>query len=143
MNAIGQAGDADRQEIEQLLRENGLPLDGLELALPLAVVARGDAGIIGCAAVEPYGAVGLLRSVAVAPGSRGTGVGRQLVAAAERLAADRGIEDLYLLTETAEKWFPRLGYQPADRSSVPASLTVSPEFTTACPQTAVVLRRHL
>lgn len=143
MTAIVPAGAADRKAIEQLLTESGLPLDGLELALPIAVVARVAGDIVGCAAVEPYGSTGLLRSVAVSPAARGTGLGTRLVVAAERLAADRGIAELYLLTETAETWFPRLGYALADRSSVPTPLTVSPEFTTACPHSAIVLHRHL
>ena len=143
MIEIGRALASDRTAIERLLAANGLPLDGLETALPTALVARDEGGIVGCAAVETHGSVGLLRSVCVAPELRGTGLGRRLVAEAEALAADRGIAELYLLTETAEKWFPRLGYHSSTRGSVPAELTASPEFTTACPESAAVLRKHL
>jgi amino-acid N-acetyltransferase len=153
MTTIERALDSDRPAIESLLSESGLPLDGLDVALPNAVVARlaaGDGaagtpvgGIVGCAAVEPYGTVGLLRSVAVAPALRGTGLGRRLVAAVEALVAAQGIAELYLLTETAEGWFPRLGYRPTTRDAVPSPLTVSVEFTTACPEGAAVLHKLL
>lgn len=135
--------ESDRAAIEGLLLAAGLPLDGLELALPYAVVARDHDGVIGCAAVEAYGSVGLLRSVCVAAPVRGSGIGRRLVAAAEALAASRGIVELYLLTETAERWFPRLGYVAATRAELPGALMTSPEFTDACPESAAVLRKHL
>ena len=75
--------------------------------------------------------------------SSGPGLGHELVKAAEELAASRGIGELYLLTETAEKWFPRLGYLPTKRDAVPAALTASPEFTGACPDGAAVLHKRL
>ena len=84
-----------------------------------------------------------MRSVCVVADRRGTGLGRSLVAAAEALAATRGIDDLYLLTETAADWFPRLGYEPTLRASVPAALAASPEFVNACSESAAVLRKRL
>jgi amino-acid N-acetyltransferase len=143
MTSIEPALEDDRPAIEGLLTGSGLPLDGLELALGSAVVARIDDSIVGCAAVEPYGSVGLLRSVCVAADRRGTGLGGLLVDAAEKLAAARGIGELYLLTETAEGWFPRLGYQPTTRDAVPGPLAASPEFTGACPDSAAVLHKRL
>ena len=143
MSSIEPALDTDRPAIEGLLTEGGLPLDGLEMALSTAVVARAVGGVVGCAAIEPYGSIGLLRSVCVAPTMRGTGLGGRLVAAAESLAEAHGIGELYLLTETAIGWFPRLGYEPAERSSVPAALANSPEFTGACPESAAIFRKPL
>ena len=143
MTAIERAVDSDRAAIERLLVAGGLPLDGLDGALSMAVVARGDVGVVGCAAVEPHGSVGLLRSVCVAADMRGTGLGRRLVAATEELAASQGSSELYLLTETAEAWFPRLGYVASTRAAVPAALTVSAEFTGACPDSAAVFHKRL
>ena len=143
MTSIERALPGDRRVIEDLLEANRLPLSGFGRALPTAIVARDGAAIAGCAAIEPYGSVGLLRSVCVAAGRRGTGLGRQLVAHAEALAAESGIVDLYLLTETAADWFPRLGYVRAPREEAPVELTFSAEFTVACPATAVMMRKHL
>jgi amino-acid N-acetyltransferase len=146
MTPIELAIDSDRPAIEHLLTDTGLPLEGLEAALSSAVVARtegAERAVVGCAAIEPYGSAGLLRSVCVASDLRGTGLGRSLVTAAESLAAARGITDLYLLTETAVGWFPRLGYEPTKRATVPAAVTASPEFASACPESAVVRRKLL
>ena len=85
---------------------------------------RGDR-LVGCAAIEPYDGTALLRSVAVAPDLRGTGVGTGLVHAVEDLARDRGATSLILLTETAEPWFSRLGYATIDRDGIACRPTSS------------------
>jgi amino-acid N-acetyltransferase len=143
MTSIERARPADRAAIETLLVAADLPLAGLELALATAVVARDGDTIVGVAAVEPYGSAGLLRSVAVTEALRGSGLGRRLVAEAEAFAAESGIDTLFLLTETAEEWFPRLGYSASTRSTVPATLAASPEFTDACPEGAAVFRKAI
>ena len=81
--------------------------------------------------------------VVVAPDRRGTGLGREIVAAAEDLARADGVRDLYLLTETAVDWFPRLGYEVVDRPVATAAVGESVEFTTVCKDTGVPMRRRL
>jgi N-acetylglutamate synthase-like GNAT family acetyltransferase len=61
-----------------------------------------------------------------------------------RLIADaeaRGFRALYLLTMTAEQYFPRFGFQPIDRDAVPAAVRATAEFREACPASATVMRR--
>jgi len=53
------------------------------------------------------------------------------------------IEELFLLTETAEDWFARLGYAAVARSSMPASILASDEVTVACSESAVTMRRAI
>jgi amino-acid N-acetyltransferase len=143
MTSIERAKPADRAAIETLLVAADLPLTGLDLALATAVVARDGEAIVGCAAIEPYGSAGLLRSVAVTEALRGSGLGRRLVVEAEAFAAESGIDTLFLLTETAEEWFPRLGYSASTRGTVPATLAASPEFADACPDSAAVFRKSI
>jgi amino-acid N-acetyltransferase len=140
---IERASAADTAAVEGLLRAAHLPLDGAADALSRAVVARDEDSIVGAAAVERYGDAGLLRSVVVAADRRGTGVGRELVAAAEAMARDEGIRDLYLITETAETWFPRLGYEVVDGQVAEAAVGGSIELTTVCRDTGVPMRRRL
>lgn len=137
------AEPADRAVIESLLSDNCLPTAGLEPALSTALVAREDGRVVGCAAVEPYGSAGLLRSVCVAASCRGVGLARRLVRQAEAIARARGIGELFLLTESATEWFPRLVYSPDDRLAVPLDIQASPEFTGACPESAMLLRKRL
>ena len=140
---IERAVSADTPAVEALLSAAGLPLDGAADALTRGVVARDGDEVVAAAAVERYGDAGLLRSVVVAPGRRGSGLGRGIVAAAESLARDEGVRDLYLLTETAVDWFPRLGYEPVERAAASAAVGESIEFTTVCRDTGVPMWRRL
>ncbi len=137
------AASGDWSSVRDLLTEAGLPLDGAAEAFATGVVASDGDRLVGCAAIEPYDGVALLRSVAVVPDQRGTGVGTSLVHAVEDLARDRGARTLILLTETAEPWFSRLGYEVIDRSTVPADVARSVEFETACSTSAVAMQRTL
>lgn len=140
---IERATAADTAQVEALLTAAGLPLDGAADALGLGVVARDGDLIEAAAAVERYGDAGLLRSVVVREDRRRTGLGREIVTAAEDLARREGIRELYLLTETAVDWFPRLGYEVVDRAVATAAVGESIEFTTVCRDTGVPMRRRL
>ena len=140
---IERAAPADVEPVEALLTAANLPLDGAREALALGVVGREGGQVVAAAAIERYGAAGLLRSVVVDPAARGTGLGHGIVAAAEALARAEGIGDLYLLTETAVDWFPRLGYEAVDRPTAAAVVGESIEFTTVCRDTGVPMRKHL
>ena len=141
--AVRAAGPADLPAVRALLSAASLPLDGADQAFEQGVVAVAGGIVVGAAALERYGTDGLLRSVVVEPGQRGTGVGRALVAAAETLAAGLGIRDLYLLTETAVEWFPRLGYVMLDRAAAPGGIAGSWEFRFACVERGVLMYRSL
>ena len=140
---IEPAADRDAVAVESLLAEAGLPLDGAREALALGVVGRVDGRIVAAAAIERYGDAGLLRSVVVDAAARGTGLGQEIVSAAEARARSVGISELYLLTETAAAWFPRLGYEETERSTAAAKVGASVEFTTVCRDTGVPMRKRL
>ena len=133
----------DWPSVRALLTESGLPLDGAADAFSTGFVAREGDRTVGCVAIEPFDGSVLLRSVAVVPDRRGTGLGTALVHAAEDLARDTGARTIHLLTDTAEPWFARLGYEVIDRSVVPSDVARSIEFETACSETAVAMRRRL
>lgn len=137
------ADPAHWSAIADLVTGSGLPLDGLEPHLGSTIVAREPAGIVGCAALELYGPDALLRSVAVAPARRGSGVGLALTAASIELARRHGVRTVWLLTETAADFFPRFGFEQATREAVPVAVRQSVEFTTACPASAAVMRLSL
>jgi amino-acid N-acetyltransferase len=140
---IDRATPADVPAVEGLLSAAGLPLEGARQALALGVVAREGGRVVAAAAVEQFGDAGLLRSVVVDEALRSTGVGRALVGAAEDAAFVAGISELYLLTETAADWFPRLGYEVVDRQAAAAVVGDSIEFTTVCRDTGVPMRKRL
>jgi amino-acid N-acetyltransferase len=140
---IRQANEADVSAIEELLRDNALPLDGIRDRLGTTLVAADDARIIGTAALEVFDDGALLRSVAVAASRRSSGAGGRLVQALLGLAFERDLGAVYLLTTTAEGYFPRFGFQRVSREVVPPGVRQSVEFTSACPASAAVMRRDL
>lgn len=136
----------DEPAVEALLTAAGLPLDGVHDALPCFVVADDDGDIVGVAGIEACGTTGehaLLRSVAVAPTWRSRGLGRALVARTIAEAESRGTKALYLLTTTAESYFPSFGFTTTGRDSVPDDVQATAEFQGACPASATVMVRTL
>ena len=140
---IRRATPADFQAVEQLLRSNDLPLDGVPVDLSGFFVAARDATLVGVVGIEDCAEYGLLRSAAVDRDSRGLGIGRQLLERAIDGAKDDRKKALYLLTTTAEEYFPAFGFQVATRDKVPAPIRETSEFTTACPASATVMKLDL
>lgn len=133
----------DAAAVFALLEEAHLPSAGLRDHFATTVVARRGGQILGTVALEVYPEGALLRSVAVAPEVRGQGLGRQLTDEAIRAARSLGVPALYLLTTTAERYFPKFGFEVIDRREVPDSVKASVEFTSACPASATVMRMSL
>ena len=140
---IDRATDADAGELLALMERANLPTDGLSSHLDAAFVAREGDRLVGSAAIELYADGGLLRSVAVDAECRGTGLGARLTSAAIDDAQQRQLPALYLLTTTAENFFPRFGFERILREEVPASVQESIEFRGACPASAIVMRKRL
>jgi amino-acid N-acetyltransferase len=138
---LRRAVQADRERVAVLLRELELPTDGVAEWLDQFWIGEHEGAVVGVAGMERYGAAGLLRSVAVAPEWRGSGIGRALVDRVLEEGRAAGVQEVFLLTTTAEHYFPRLGFACVGRERVPDSVRTSAEFTGACPASAVVMRK--
>jgi amino-acid N-acetyltransferase len=134
---------ADLPAVLELLGQAHLPTAGVAEAFPHFMIAESDGKVVGAVGLELYDGSALLRSAAVEEGWRGTGVGRVLIERALDLARERGIEDVFLLTTTAEHYFPRFGFTCVSRDSVSPGVQASVEFQEACPASAVVMRKKL
>lgn len=134
---------ADLPAIKRLLNEAGLPLEGVDDHPTSFLLAFIRENIIGTAAIEPYGKAGLLRSVAVVSSERGTGLGQELISRILAKAKVDGFERIALLTTTAEKFFPRFGFEQIDRQHFPETVKDSVEFRSACPDTAIAMQLEL
>jgi amino-acid N-acetyltransferase len=134
---------ADLPAVERLLAASDLPLDGVADALPTFVVAEAGGRLVGVAGLEICCDNALLRSVAVDPEWRSHRLGRALVTRVISDAEARGMRALYLLTTTAERYFPSFGFQRITRDEVPEDVRETQEFRGACPASATVMRRPL
>ena len=138
------ATQLDAEAVEILLTASSLPLDGVREALSSFIVAEVHGSLVGVAGIEACGVRGehaLLRSVAVVPAWRDRGLGRTLVTRAIALAEERGVNALYLLTTTAENYFPSFGFETTSRDAVPDDVRQTAEFQGACPASATVMVR--
>ena len=140
---IRAATDADYPAVIALLEAAGLPTAGVPRALGDFLVADAGDGLAGAIGLERYGSDALLRSAVVRPGRQGTGIGAALVRALLDRARDGGLREIYLLTTTAEGWFPRFGFTAIEREQVPDALRASVEFREACPASAAVMRARI
>jgi amino-acid N-acetyltransferase len=140
---IHSALETDLAEVRRLLETQQLPLAGVNEHVGTMVVAKDGGEIVGAAAVELYADGALLRSVVVSPTAQGRGLGHRLTEAALEVAKERGSQTAFLLTTTAEHFFPKLGFERIGRDDVPESVQASVEFQSACPASAVVMRKRL
>jgi amino-acid N-acetyltransferase len=139
MTGIRPATSDDLPAIARLLEEAGLPTAGVADALGGFVVAEQDGALVGVAGLEVHGRDGVLRSVAVVPWVRGSGLGGLLT---ERILEDArraGLRRLYLLTTTAADYFPRYGFRVIDRQAASPEVRASIEFRDVCPASAVAM----
>ena len=142
--ALRVASNADLPAIERLLTSSGLPTAGVAEALRGFIVAESNQEIVGVAGLELCcNEYALLRSTAVDPEWRGAGLGRRLVTHVIAEAESRGIKALYLLTTTAERYFPSFGFVTTRRDAVPDEIKQSVEFREACPASATVMTLDL
>jgi amino-acid N-acetyltransferase len=140
---IAPASSTDLPAVARLLEAHHLPTDDLASHVDSLWVARSDGRIVGSVALELYADGALLRSAAVDPAFKGQGLGRRLTEVALAAAGDRRLPAVYLLTTTAEDYFPRFGFERIAREDVPAAVRESVEFTSACPASAVVMRLRI
>ncbi len=137
------ARSGDLPEVLALLRKAELPSAGVSETFADFFVAEQDGRLIGAAGLEIYGPSALLRSVVVEDEWRGSGVGGRLIDLALGEARVRGIEDVFLLTTSAENYFPRFGFACVTREAVRDEVKESMEFQGACPASAIVMRKTL
>lgn len=144
MGGDAMAGKARMEDVRALLAACQLPVDDLTDDGRIGFHARfRDGRLIGVVGLEGQAPVGLLRSLAVEPSARGAGAAKALVSELEAAAAASGLEALYLLTETAQRFFARRGYVVVDRTRAPEAIRATREFSGLCPDSAQLMFKPL
>jgi amino-acid N-acetyltransferase len=98
---------------------------------------------VGFGGFEVHGRDALLRSLVTLPPVRRRGVGRAMVAMLETEAAGRGCGAVWLLTDTAQDFFARLGYAVRPRVELPESIRAGAMFSRLCPASADAMVKRL
>ena len=132
-----------RAEVIELLAAEKLPVADLPQTLNTFIVAIQDGAVIGVAGIEVYGVYGLLRSLAVKPAYRSSGIAGKLLDRIDAISKLKRLSALYLLTETTPGYFEKKDFQKITREDVPAEVQQSSEFSHVCPVSAIVMKKTL
>jgi amino-acid N-acetyltransferase len=123
-----------------LLDRLELPRAGVREHFDNFLVAEKEGRVLGAVGLEIYDKVGLLRSLAVDPQEQGSGIGALLVESVLSKAKTDRLEAVYLLTTTADRYFPRFGFEVITREQMDSRMSGSEELRGACPQSAICMK---
>ncbi|MGN6147634.1 MAG: GNAT family N-acetyltransferase [Rhizomicrobium sp.] len=130
-------GDALFGQMVAALEAAHLPTDDLAEGNARYYAMQGGAfgGIVN------VGGVAMLRSMIAK--TRGNGDGTKLLDAMLRQAKADRFEEAWLLTNTAEGFFAKHGFERMDRKAAPEALKQTRQFSSLCPDSAALMRRRL
>lgn len=140
---LTEASNIQREKAIMLLEQAKLPTKDIDEKVKLFVLQNGQE-IIGTGGLELMKEYGLLRSVSVKESEKGRGLGQKITQFVENYAKSIGIEEIYLLTNTAKDFFEKKeNYMIVDRTLVPKEIQESKQFAETCPSSAIVMRKIL
>ena len=140
---IREATSSDFKSIVELLQSEGLPTKDLSPELRNFFVVEENTKIIAVAGMEVYGRYALIRSVVVHKNSRHRSFATYLLNKLLKHAQSKSITTLYLITNSAEKYFSAKGFSVIARELVPNEIKSTEEFSTLCPSTATVMAKTI
>jgi amino-acid N-acetyltransferase len=126
----------DLARLENLLRSNQLPTEDCAEHTHNFCGIFDEDDLVAAGGLEPAANYALLRSVVVQERYRDRGLARAMSEFLINQAHSEGRKAVYLLTETAERYFEKLGFSRVDRAEVPLEIMQTRQFTSLCPDTA-------
>jgi amino-acid N-acetyltransferase len=130
----------DKNAIKKFLAKCELPFEDLTTEhLEHFIIIGPRNKLIATVEMEVCGSYGLLRSLAVDEAHRGQNLGVALTQIIEDHARAAHIDEIYLLTTTADQFFVKQGYQVVERTTAPAEIQATEEFKRICPASAVCM----
>ena len=139
---IRTAKDTDFSAIDKLLSENGLTTSGVRENLSNFLVAECE-DVVGVIGIEFAESGIMLRSLAISQALRKRGIGAALFNRCLEMARTAGGKEAYLLTNTAEKFVARWGFEKIQRTEIPADLMQSSALNNFCPVSSLCMKLKL
>jgi amino-acid N-acetyltransferase len=140
---IREAIKDDLKAIKSMLDSASLPSVDIDKHLLNFLVLEKSGTLTGTIGMELYGNTALLRSLAIQKDYRNKGHGKELYSALISKAKKKNVNNIYLLTETAEEFFSKRGFQKIARESVPLAIKQTHEYSALCPEGAVCMIKKL
>lgn len=135
------ARTADMEAIRKLLQNNGLPISDITLENTHFFAAYLDGRLIGSIGLQVMDSVALLRSMVVEDRYRNLQVGKQLYEKVIELAIEKHIQQVFLITTTAQAYFGEKGFKVIAREQVPERIQQTTQFSKTCPDSGIVMHK--
>jgi amino-acid N-acetyltransferase len=129
--------------ITDILIKESLPASDVVLDIIQIYLFYDKNQLVGITGLENFSKYGLLRSVAVVEEYKGKGFGKTMCNLTMEKAKELGVEELYLLTTTAEKFFESIGFSTIEKDLAPGFIQSTTEFKALCPASAAFMRKIL
>ncbi|MDH5353787.1 MAG: arsenic resistance N-acetyltransferase ArsN2 [Gammaproteobacteria bacterium] len=123
-------------QVQSLLKANGLPFEDCARHIDNFGGVFEKSQLIACGGLEILGREGLLRSVVVRGGFKGRGLAGLVVEYLHEKARMNRLQELFLLTESAQGYFEGLGYQSISRDDLPGEVKTTQQYLCLCPASA-------
>jgi len=111
------------------INESGVQLFGVRI--------KGE--LVGYFGYELFNNLALFRSMVVVPEVRRSGTGSLIWEQAKKQLRKEGVNDVYLLTNTAAPFFSKQGFKEIIRASAPEPILGTTEFKEFCPSDSVCM----
>jgi amino-acid N-acetyltransferase len=134
---------ADMEAIRKLLQDNGLPISDVTLENTNFFAAYLNGRIIGSVGLQIMDSVALLRSMVVEDRYRNLQLGKQLYEKVMELAVERQIQEIFLITTTAQAYFAEKGFEVIARDQVPDLVQQTTQFSKTCPDSGIVMHKFI
>ncbi|MCP4471469.1 MAG: GNAT family N-acetyltransferase [Gammaproteobacteria bacterium] len=134
---------ADLAQLESLLGAHHLPYEDCAEQVQIFCGVFDGGELIAAGGLEPAAEYALLRSIVVQERYRARGLARSISEWLRRQAEAEGRVAIYLLTETAEDYFAKQGFEKVARDAVPAAIMRTRQFSSLCPDSASCMRMTL
>lgn len=138
---VRQAVSSDFAGIHALLTECGLPCAGVQASSGQYWVAAQAGQLVGVIGAEYYDAAALLRSFAVTPAWRRSGIAAALLEQVWQAVQEQGSTVAYLLTNTAATYFACRGFTVVERTVLPPRLLAESALGSACAASSICMAR--
>jgi arsenite methyltransferase len=140
--AIRTALENDLPIIGTLLTENDLTTSGVRDNLANFLVADYQ-GVIGVIGIEFAGNGAMLRSMAVSKELRKRSIATALVERSLERSHQLGVKEVYIMTNTADRFAARWGFYKIQRSEIPKDIMMSSALSNLCPSTSICMKLDL
>jgi len=143
MLEVNNLNEEEREGLKHLLRSDQLCFNDVNEQGVHLFGVRLKNELIGYFGYEIFANLALFRSMVVVPDGRNKGYGALIWSQAKEKLQDKGVNEVYLLTNTAAHFFSKQGFTEIARTSAPELILATTEFKEFCPADSVCMKINL